>query len=575
MIKFGDEHKEEERRVKYYMQGGGPVQLSDQDFVAEGGEGKVYASGNHVYKIYRDPAAALPAGKLQELAALDRDEILRPLHALLDGQNQTVGYVMRRVDDCVALPRLFTNDFRARAGIEARQVLALLRGMVETTGFIHAQNCLLVDGNEMNYLVRAGDFQRAFFLDVDSYQTPSYPATAIMPSIRDYFATRFTIFSDWFAFAIVACQLILGIHPYKGKHPDFKKQDLEARMRAQVSIFHPGVKLPAAARDFREIPPGWQDWMIALFERGERAPPPTLPGGMATVVYPAATAPTGQGRLDLQPLHTAPERIQAVWFHLGAPVVATATRLYLARGDFPLPPRCHHVVFSPRQQTPLAAVIDPDGLLRLHDVIRSQESSTTIPADELIQHGNALFALHGARLTQVKMVETHDQLLITPGTAWPVLANSVQALDGCAVQSALGLPVLIVPYRDRACAVTPVPELRGYRVIEGAHRNGVVLLTAFRHGQYDRFTLRFSAAFDAYQCGVEPDVIPGTTAFAVLDNGVAVRLRDQGVEVFHREQALRKSVDDNRVHEAMRLVSDGAGIFAVAGERLYRMRLGA
>ena len=52
--------------------------------------------------------------------------------------------------------------------------------------------------------------QREVF--VDSYQTAHYPATAIMPSVRDWKVPLhdFSELSDWFSFAIVSFQVFLG-----------------------------------------------------------------------------------------------------------------------------------------------------------------------------------------------------------------------------------------------------------------------------------------------------------------------------------------------------------------------------
>jgi hypothetical protein len=262
--------------MKYFIQDGGAIELNEPDFVAEGGEGKLYTKNQLVFKIYTDPNKMIPATKIQELIVLNKPNIIRPQAILLDKNHKPVGFSMTPVTPSVALPRLFTNDFRNRYQIQDNTIVNLVEQMMETITFIHAQDCLLVDGNEMNYLVTEPDYDTPYFIDVDSYQTQNFPATAIMPSIRDYHTPVFSKLTDWFAFAIVACQLFVGIHPYKGKHSQFRKKNLEARMRANISIFNQDVSLPAAVRDFNIIPPAFYDWFVRMFEQGERVPPPLL-----------------------------------------------------------------------------------------------------------------------------------------------------------------------------------------------------------------------------------------------------------------------------------------------------------
>ena len=68
-----------------------------------------------------------------------------------------------------------------------------------------------------NFLIDR-DMQHVLFIDVDSYQTAGFPATAIMDSIRDRHSSTYSAGTDWFSFAILAFQMFVGVHPYRGKH---------------------------------------------------------------------------------------------------------------------------------------------------------------------------------------------------------------------------------------------------------------------------------------------------------------------------------------------------------------------
>lgn len=266
--------------MELFITGRGPVRLDQSDFVGQGGEGRVYARGSTAYKIYADPARMIPVAKIKELAVLAHGDIIRPDEVLLDGNNRPVGYTMRRVQDAEPLCRLFTRAFRDRKGVTQRQIIALVREFQETVQYVHDRGVLVVDMNEMNFLVDR-DVQRILFIDVDSYMTPGFPATAIMDSIRDRHASSYSIKTDWFSFAVLAFQMFIGVHPYRGKHPTLT--DLDARMTANVSVFNPAVTVPATSYPLDTLPSAYRDWFEAVFEHGQRTPPPTGARSLPTV----------------------------------------------------------------------------------------------------------------------------------------------------------------------------------------------------------------------------------------------------------------------------------------------------
>ena len=270
--------KGEAKMARYFVQGKGEIRLSRSDFKAQGGEGAIYVKGQTAYKIYTDPQRAITQAKIQELSVLAQPRIIRPLELVLDAKNRPAGYSMRHVGKSYALCQLFPKAFRQRNNLTPEMTWRLVRKLQEGVHHIHSRGVLLVDLNEMNFLV-SDDFTELFFIDVDSYQTPSYPATVLMESVRDRHAHTFTTGSDWFSFAVVSFQMFAGIHPFKGTYaplqglPD-KEKKLDARMRANISVLRPEVSLPAACLPFSVIPTPYLDWYRAVFEQGQRLPPP-------------------------------------------------------------------------------------------------------------------------------------------------------------------------------------------------------------------------------------------------------------------------------------------------------------
>ncbi len=176
---------------RYFVQGEGQVQLGRTEFKAQGGEGAVYVKGPTAYKIYSDHSRCIAQAKIDELSSLVQPNIIRPVRLILDGKNIPVGYTMRAVGKAHSLCQLFPKAFRQRNNITPEITLRLVRQLQTGVLHIHSRGILVVDLNEMNFLVSA-DFAELFFIDVDSYQTPSFPATALMETVRDRHATAHT-----------------------------------------------------------------------------------------------------------------------------------------------------------------------------------------------------------------------------------------------------------------------------------------------------------------------------------------------------------------------------------------------
>jgi hypothetical protein len=567
--------KSDDARNRYFVRGKGQLQLGKTEFKAQGGEGSVYVKGANAYKIYTDPAHCISQVKIDELAALVQPNIIRPLELILDGRNRSVGYSMRYVGKAYALCQLFPKAFRQRNNISPELTLRLVRQLQTGVSHVHSRGILIVDLNELNFLVSA-DFKELFFIDVDSYQTPSFPATVLMESVRDRHAKAFTTNSDWFSFAVVSFQMFAGIHPFKGTYPPFQhladnSLKLEERMRANISVLHPGVTVPAACLPFSVIPPVYLDWYRAVFEAGHRLPPPQTVQAVIAIAGPGAVTVIDSRSFEVSELRRFDSEI--IW-HDGV-ITVTERSVYFAGKSYPKPPFDVKLVLTPRHRRLIAAY--NDGVrLRFHDLTMDQEIETQIEGEEvMVSHGQLYLKQH-ENILAIDFIELPNKCLLGLRPVANVMMSSTRMFDGIAIQNLLGANYASIPVAVGQCHQVRLAELDGAQIVSAKLERNVLVAVVASGGRYDKYVFRFAKDFSAHDARRLTDVAATDIEFTVLDTGVVLHLTDDDkLEIFSsmKDSARLSVVDDKALKDDLKLFHTGAQALMAKGRTLYRFKL--
>ena len=562
--------------AKFFIQGKGQVDLNQNDFVTEGGEGKIFSKGNVVYKIYSDLKKMIPSSKIQELSILDLPNIIRPKDILLDQKNQISGFTMDLVHG-IPLCKLFTNDFRNNNKVQPTSINKLVENMINTIVFIHDKKCLLVDGNEMNYLVDKKTFEIPYFIDVNSYQTPSFPATVIMSSIRDWSSPTFNKLTDWFSFAIVSCQLFIGIHPFKGKHPKYKPNQMEDRMKANISVFNKDVHVPATCRDFSYIPDDFQNWFIDLFEKGVRVPPPKVTG-LLNIKQIKVNIVQTTNHFEIQFVSDFKDEIIKVKFYNGVRCVTTTEKIWINKTDSSITSPDVDVVLTNKMLDPILVKIEK-GFLALFNFKKKEFITSQIGCTEKIIIDNTIYVRYEGNLIEVTLNEFGDKIIPSVKHVWNIMPKSSQFLKGMIYQNVLGKAYLVIPKpevsKNSSCQILYIPELNGYRIMNGKYENKVCMITGYQNNIYSKIILRFDDS-GKYDCRIIDDVDPNIINFIVLDNGLCISINDDdSIELFSRSLKVTKidCIKDHDINSSMILCNDGMKVLFYKNNELYSMSM--
>lgn len=566
--------------IKVVLEGRGPLTLRDSNYIASGGEGSIYRAGSTVIKLYADPAKMVRDGmadKVRLLGALSHPGIVAPQALVRNEQGQPIGFSMPWVEG-EPLSRVFVTDFRTRTGFGDKQAVMLVERMREMVSHTHSHNITMVDANELNWLVKypARNGPQPYVIDVDSWAVGKWPATVIMPSIRDWHASGFNHLTDWFAWGILTFQVFTGIHPYKGGLDGYKPGEWEKRMKANASVFAPGARLPGAVRDFACIPGPLLDWYQATFQNGERQPPPSSfnTAGAAMAARVLRKVVTATGNLTFEKLYA----------HTGSPVVRTwpSGAAWLASGEL--------VDMATRQTigrlaSPEAEVVKaPNGWL-LADWVNGRpaytygDGSSATPLSQPLEvrrffrSGQHLFAVTDHELVELQL-KTLGKPLLTLGRRWPILANATQWFEGVGVADVLGATFLYLPLPAGGMVQARVRQLDGLQPVTAKAGNRFVVVVALdRQGNYRKMEFTFDNAYGSHQSW-QGGMDSADLNVALLPNGVVATVVDDGeLAIFVPVNGNVKQVRDRGITTAQRLATWEDKVIYLHNGEVWRVKL--
>ena len=499
------------------------INLPQKNFLAAGGQGSIYVKGSTAYKIYADMKTAIPRGKIKELSYLTNNRIIRPLDILEDEKGNYVGYTMQFIKNTMPLCQIIPKSFKDRNSIKPNTTLDLVRQLQEIMTFVHSKNMLMVDINDLNYLVN-DTFKDLYAIDVDSYATPTYPATAIMDSIRDRHTKGFTKGSDYFSFAVTSFQTLIGLHPYRGSHERYEKlpikDRMDKRMKDNVSVFHQGVSIPGACLSFDVIPPLLRDWYYHIFETNDREPPP---GNYQSVVLP---------KTRIKNVKHSELKVSIVKKLDNNQII---TRLYYFTGRM-------YEICDPHQFLCLSKNKQVISLKECGDSVEWGSIEGTSRGiingvNHLFNVGSNIYGISGTTLVRLDFIDTAQHIIGGIKTIGHLSSNEIHQclFQGCIIQNLLKRHTVFIINENQVNQVG-LPELDGLTLLDAKLLNNVLVTMSVNRKEQTcyRHVFRFYPNF-TYNVTITKDVDSNAgIMFTVSQHDIVImKNEDNKLEIFH------------------------------------------
>lgn len=542
---------------------GNSVTLNKTDFLSHGGEGSVYVKGGTAYKIYHNVNKMIPIAKIQELSCLDLPRIINPQNVIYD-KSVPIGYTMRFVKDTHPLCKLFTKAFKQRNNLSFENIFDLVKLIQDGVQFIHDKKILVVDLNELNFLV-SEKFDDVFFIDVDSYQTKSFPATAIMESIRDRHSKKFSEVTDWFSWGVVTFQMLIGIHPYKGKH---SINDLDERMCKNISVFNKNVSMPSICEPINKIPEAYRNWYKAIFEEGKRLLPPT--SLLEKIIVSAVTKNIhGSNLFDINLLYSVDEDIFDVYYGSDRYIITNSKATKNKGIEIGKPDK-------------IVSTINNDYMVHLSynkvEVSKSnKKNELQVSFKKAMEYEGRLYLQDEDKICELIIKEMGENFVCSLVTVANIMPNSTTMFDGVVLQNILGEWFASIPFASQKCKQVQIKELRSCKVIEAKLDRNIMMVVVHDGKQYNKLIFCFDDVFERYELQEEKNISNMNLNFVILENNVCVHLNDKDeLELFaakYKHSLTKKVLQDPILNQNMILVKQGTSCQFYSDKNLYSIKI--
>lgn len=502
--------------------------IQPTDYLATGGEGTLWKKYDTVYKITNNKT--IPHKKLQELSVLKHSNIIIPEEFIYNDKGVEIGYTSRFVKGN-ELCCLFTRTFKDRENISHDDIISSIYQFRETVDFIHSKNILIVDLNELNFLYNKHK-KEVNFIDTNSYQTKSFPATAIMDSIRDWTNPKFTTLSDWYSWGIVTFQMICNIHCYKGKHSKYTGpllENMKRRSLDHVSVFNKDVSVPPAAESFDSIPLGLKNWYYDIFEKGERKEPPKDFDKVVKTTQVSISSET----LNIEDQYFDNGKILSIHWNNGL-IVRTQNGTYVGSNKYDY---CDNLI------------VGPEPTFISGNRVYSTKFNKTIE----IKYNHLIVVDNKIHLTTDDSVVECTLPALSYKKIENILGNSAKTKDGCVLQNIMGKWYLGSVY---------LAELKG-NIVDAKLRNNILFVISKENNLTHSYIFFLSSTSYTAQAE-EFDEINFT-----IHNGMLVAVLNNGLLL---QKSGKSKLIVNHGLKDLRIESCGGDLYGF-NKKLYKLKV--
>lgn len=276
--------------------------LSRKNLVGAGGEAEIYKINNgDVLKVYKTPdhpdyenepseqegARRRLKEHQMKLPAFPRSHpggLVGPKDLAYDRKGGDVcGFTMPFITDSSMMCEWNEANYRKQHAIDFPKISEMLTRLWHLVQKTHEAGIIIGDFNWMNVMVN-NQTREPMLIDADSMQfgtflCTTYTETFVDPALCDPNKNRPILIkphdelSDWYAFTVQCCMLLLRTDPFGGVYKPTNNSNRiphTARPLKRITVFDDEVKYPKPAEPRERIPKELLEHFLSVFKEGKR-----------------------------------------------------------------------------------------------------------------------------------------------------------------------------------------------------------------------------------------------------------------------------------------------------------------
>ncbi len=187
------------------------------------------------------------------------------------------GYAMRKLIDAEDLHMLTKPKYLTAEKLTNQDVLKIITDFGSDLGKLHATGIIVGDISDYNFQMNG---KTGYFIDVDSwgiknkYAPDAYTEMFTCPdSYSSNGSIKFSLENENYNFAVLAFNMLTGIHPFGGTYLPDKNLSPLKRMKKKLSIVgqhKANIKIPKIIGSWNWISPKLEQDFIEIFEQGKK-----------------------------------------------------------------------------------------------------------------------------------------------------------------------------------------------------------------------------------------------------------------------------------------------------------------
>jgi tRNA A-37 threonylcarbamoyl transferase component Bud32 len=559
------------------------VYVNDNKFVLDsknaisGGEGTVYLLNDKAFKIYHEKSKMIPIGKFRELNKIKNKNVIKPQELIYDEYKNIIGYTMKSIYNTVPLSRLITTDYQKNNNISHSDLITVISNIKNIIDSIHKDKCMVVDINDSNILVNHK--LEVFFIDVDSYKTENYPATALQDFAKDFNVKdyKFTELSDWFSFGLLSTKILLGIHPYMGRWHKYKKREkentLEYRSINNISIFNKDVVFPKTVRSFSFIPKNYYIWFLDIFEKGKRIKPPEKLGDFFNSVDDLIL--DIQSHISFKKVLDNKYKINNIFEGFRNQVILSDNNIYFQNKYIQLKGNYNSIMFNNNDE-PMIFKINKNKQIESFNISTNKiKIYEQIIADNIYVFNNVIYAINKDNFMSLNLINLNEGFL-TIKSSFSIMPYASQIFNNCIHQNIMNKSFFYLIHDKNTIPLIKIKELDGLNIVNAKYKNNILIVNYKNNFNYTNMIIKINKSLDKYKIIYKEENDVSNINFTVNDKGVACFIPedDKMLLLFNYfENDNIREIKDKNIKTNMNLYSYFSNINMFINNEIYQISL--